>query len=181
MIRRQAEMTAEERWLPVVGWEGRYEVSDAGNLRDCRGRAVGQFSNDQGYKLARLSKPRALVRVHRLVALAFVPNPENKPTVNHIDCDRAHNTAPNLEWCTQQENLAHSERLGRMRRNYWAGKRSPNASLSEADEQRVRETYASGRWSLEALGRNFGMSKRAIGRLVSGQTYRPAPPEPDHD
>ncbi|MEY5060669.1 MAG: hypothetical protein RIS45_590, partial [Planctomycetota bacterium] len=89
-----------ERWAPAVGWP-HYEISDLGRIRKLSGEPVGQWIASQGYVRARLSGPRALVRVHRLVAEAFVPNPERKPTVNHIDANRANNCAANLEWCTQ--------------------------------------------------------------------------------
>jgi hypothetical protein len=72
------------------------------------GEIIGQWKNSDGYPVVRLSRPRLMQRVHRLVALAFVPNPENKPSVNHLDNDRANNSARNLEWCTQAENIRHA-------------------------------------------------------------------------
>jgi len=130
-----------------------------------------QWLSDQGYALARLSKPRSVARVHRLVAEAFVPNPEGKPSVNHIDCNRSNNHAENLEWCTQLENIRHSDRLGRMRRDYWVGKRSPVALLSDDSVREIRRIYAGGNVSMERLGRSFKISKRAVGRLLHRETY----------
>lgn len=55
--------------------------------------------------------------IHRLVALAFIPNPENKKYVNHIDTNRSNNHVDNLEWCTSKENNQHSMNLGHLRRD----------------------------------------------------------------
>jgi hypothetical protein len=157
-------------WQPIETHCGRYEVSRSGQVR-CGCRILKQWESDQGYMLVRLSGPRTVGRVHRLVAAAFVPNPNNLPYVNHIDCVRSNNEAENLEWCTQQYNLAHSERLGRMQRDYWCGKRSPNAMLSESDAASIREDYAKGGVSWATLSKNYGISKRSIGRIVNGESY----------
>lgn len=161
-------------WQPIERWadvgDSSYQVSDLGRVRR-NGKLIGQWPNSQGYMVVRLAKPRRQVRVHRMVAEAFSPNPEGKPFVNHIDCDRANNRAENLEWCTQLENLRHSARLGRMQRNHWKGKRSPNAALSDAQVREIRRLYGEGNFSWEALGRLFEISKRSIGRIVNGEYY----------
>lgn len=127
--------------------------------------------SDQGYMLARLSNPRKTIRVHRIVAESFLPNPDCLPFVNHKDCVRHNNNVDNLEWCTQWQNLKHSENLGRMQRNYWKGKRSPNAKLTEEQVQEIIKDYALGNQSLEFMGKRFGVSKRTIGRIIHGETY----------
>lgn len=163
--------SVEDAWRPIEGWVD-YDVSDGGSVRhrDSR-RILGQFPNYQGYMIVRLNNPRDTARVHRLVAAAFIPNPNKLPVVNHLNNDRADNRASNLEWCTQAENLAHADRQGRMRRNYWAGKRSPSAILSDEQVRDLRGLYAQGGISLEKLGRNFGISKRAAHRCVKLETY----------
>lgn len=157
-------------WQPIEGWP-HYEVSQSGEVRKITGEAVGQWPNDQGYMMVRLSAPRRLRRVHRLVAAAFVPNPNELSTVNHINNDRADNRAGNLEWCTQAENIRHADSQGRMRRDYWTGARSPNAALSDEQVRQIRSTYASGGPSLQSLADQFGISKRAIHRCVKRETY----------
>lgn len=124
-------MKHNEIWLPVVGYEGYYEISNLGRLRSVdrivnhpkggvvliNGIRIKTFSDPDGYPVGKMSKldKRRFVRIHRLVATAFIPNPENKPSVNHINCIRWDNRASNLEWCTQQENVAYATKLGRMK------------------------------------------------------------------
>lgn len=158
-------------WQPVTGWEGRYEVSAKGEIRKMNGEIVGQWPNDQGYMLVRLSAPRRMVRVNRIVATAFVPNPKSLPVVNHIDFDRANDCASNLEWCTQAENLEHSEKSGRMQRDYWTGKRSPNAKLSDDQVNDIKRAYKDGEGSHQSLANQYGTSKRTIGRILKGEYY----------
>lgn len=158
-------------WKPVWGREGQYEISSCGQIKRCSGKVVGQWKSDQGYMLARLSNPRKTVRVHRLVAESFLDNPKGYPFVNHKDCNRANNEVSNLEWCTQWQNLNHSSLLGRMNRDFWKGKRSPSAKLSEDQAQSIRDIYSKGGVSWDSLARIFGTNKRTIGRIVRGESY----------
>ena len=164
-------------WRAVPGWP-QYEVYSAGEIWGPNGK-VGKWFSDQGYELVRLSGPRQVERVHRLVAKAFCPNPHGKPCVNHIDHNRANNSAANLEWCTQAENLAHADKAGRMRRDFWAGRRSPNAKLSDRQVIEIRVKYAIGVETFQSLAKSFGLSKRAIGRIVNRETDADVQPLPD--
>jgi len=158
-------------WQPVSGYAGKYEVSKCGLVRKADGTLVGQWPNDQGYMIVRLANPRSQHRVHRLVAAAFVANPDALDVVNHIDGNRSNNCADNLEWCTQRHNLDHAEKSGRLQRSYWRGKRSPNARLSDKTASAIRQAYASGHGSMAALAKKFGTSKRTVGRIINGETY----------
>ena len=108
-----------EVWKPVKDFEGLYEVSNLGRVKTLpRSRVKGGIlkpsTNKWGYLNCILWKngKRKFFPIHRLVADAFIPNPEGKSTINHIDCDRKNNRAENLEWCTQKENVNHSVNLG---------------------------------------------------------------------
>ena len=100
-----------EIWKDIVGYEGLYKVSNLGNVMSLRHKKpflmkTGQHSN--GYLFFRLSNHNKLIKsflVHRLVAKAFLPNPNNLPQVNHKDEDKTNNRVDNLEWCDAKYNL----------------------------------------------------------------------------
>lgn len=103
-----------EIWKPIVGYEGLYEVSSMGRVKSLKRlrtkeRIIAQFINHRGYARVTLWKENKQRKfsVHRLVASAFIPNPEEKPQVNHIDENKLNNNVCNLEWCTQLENHNH--------------------------------------------------------------------------
>jgi len=110
--------------VAVRGYEGLYEVDELGNVYSIvhnahrRKRQLKPFVNSQGYLKVNLYDADGKYKkkyIHRLVAEAFIPNPLNKPNVNHIDANVKNNNVNNLEWCTQSENLLHCVKLGRHR------------------------------------------------------------------
>ena len=99
-----------ENWGYVPGYEGLYMVSDQGRVFGLRrGRVLHARRRHLGYMDVALSKDGRVTRhfIHRLVALVFVPNPDNKPQINHIDGNRWNARAVNLEWVTASENQRH--------------------------------------------------------------------------
>lgn len=98
-----------ELWKPILDFE-RYEVSSLGRIRNIEtGRDI-KSRNREGYRAVGLSKDgkKKSFNIHRLVAQAFIPNPNNSPAVNHIDGNRANNHVSNLEWCSIKENNYHT-------------------------------------------------------------------------
>lgn len=128
-------MCAVEHWRAVKGFEGYYEVSDLGNVRSVdrevlckngtskflKGHIMTQSTHyKNGYKSVILTvgcKQKRLL-IHRIVAQAFLPNPENLPEINHIDENKANNCLSNLEWCNHEYNNRYGtkrERLSKRR------------------------------------------------------------------
>lgn len=106
---------SEERWLPIEGFD-RYECSSLGRIRSLVTGKILRLTpkKDNGYVPVGLWSDEGgrTMRVHSLIARAFIPNPEGKPQVNHKDGDRANNAADNLEWVTAKENRQHAKARG---------------------------------------------------------------------
>lgn len=115
----------EEIWKNIIGWEGFYQISNYGRIKSLA-RQIKRSNNKKqlfihekilnpidignGYLRVALHRPNKIVNIfcHRLVAIHFIPNPENKPCVNHIDGNTKNNHLSNLEWCTHSENMKHA-------------------------------------------------------------------------
>lgn len=109
----------DEIWKDVVGWEGLYQVSSYGRVKSFRKREPRLLSTcvgTHGYCVVLLhdgNGQRKNERVHRLVAQAFIPNPNNYPYINHKDEDKTNNQVENLEWCTPKYNLNYGTAIKR--------------------------------------------------------------------
>lgn len=170
-----------ELWNKVAGYNNCYLVSNLGNVKsitrtDCRGR----------FRRGRILKPNRLkdgyeqvglyvngkckyVKVHRLVAEAFVDNPDAKPEVNHKNGIRHDNRADNLEWVTKSENLRHSFRvLGRVHSKPSLGKRSSRRKLTT---EQVSHILLDNR-SQSQIAMDYGVVQQTISNIKNGVFYR---------
>ena len=114
----------QEQWKPIEGTDGGYEVSNLGRVMSKmqrNPRIMPQTIQRSGYRYVTLhvnNKPTCR-RVHRLVAQAFLPNPEGLKEVNHKDGNKDNNRADNLEWCTRSHNVKHSFDTGLKHPHRW--------------------------------------------------------------
>lgn len=161
--RHQGSMMPEN-WLPITGFEGQYEVSDLGRVRSLsravvattgirhRQGRIRKFGLASGYHVIQLGVrgARHTYIVHRLVAQAFIPNPENKPEVNHLHAPKTNNCADNLEWATRPENTEHAVANDLIA----YGEAKPNHCLTESEVIELRSLAAQG-WSYVALAQRY--------------------------
>lgn len=113
-------METQEIWKDIVGYEGVYQVSNFGNILSLNYNHTKKMKilkpsiDGCGYKIVSLfsNKRKTTKTIHRLVAIAFIPNPLNKPEVNHINGIKSDNNLSNLEWLTISENCKHKYKIG---------------------------------------------------------------------
>ena len=106
---------SKEIWKDIQGYEGMYQVSSHGRVRSFkwnRCKILKTRKDKKGYTVVTLTKhsKNYVPKVHRLVAIAFIPNPNNLPQVNHKDEDKSNNNIDNLEWCTNEYNRNYGTR-----------------------------------------------------------------------
>lgn len=153
-----------------MGYENLYEVSSCGRVRISVNQKIRiSIPNWAGYHRCGLTKNKKITifSVHRLVALAFIPNPENYKEVNHIDHNRSNNNIDNLEWCSRSQNAQYSfTRPNRKRAKAWLGKtgsQHPNSSMvwQIKDGKRIA-SYG----SIALAEKDHG---RGVGKCVRGE------------
>ena len=109
-----------EIYKDIPGYEGLYQISNLGNVKSLkRNKILAKNNNGNGYLYACLSKDGQAKNyyIHRLVSQAFIPNPDNKPEVNHKDENKENNCVENLEWVTSKENTNYGSRTKRASEN----------------------------------------------------------------
>lgn len=143
-----------EEWRLVNGTED-YYISNKGRFR--RGDKLYSINiDDSGY--ARCNIGHKKLRVHRLVAEAFIPNPDNLPVVDHIDNNKANNVVENLRWCTQQQNSQYAKDDGLVG--------SPTYSMVLAIDKDMNGILYS---SMAEASRDTGVDKQSVYKVASGQ------------
>lgn len=165
-----------ELWEPLIGFEKYYEISNMGRLKrlyseSLKSNGVKQIIrekilkgciNTSGYPsffIGNDGKSKQY-RLHRLVALQFIPNPENKPQINHKNGIKTDNRVENLEWCTHSENQLHAIRTGL--KKYKSGEDHCNSKLTDLQILEVRELIKNKEGLIKDIASKFGVSRDTI-------------------
>ena len=173
----------EEKWKDIKGFEGFYQVSNFGRVKSLGGWCGSAKRREKiratsltkdGYAKVRLmhqGKDKTM-RVHRLVAEAFIPNPEGKTTINHIDGNKENNRVDNLEWADRTEQMIHAYDIGL--KTSIVGSSNVNAKLTDDQVREIRKLYVpySREFSTVALAKKYGVTNRVIGLIVNGKAYK---------
>lgn len=175
-----------EQWKEIKGNREIYEVSTYGTVRSkdrqgargrhIKGHELTQRHNSNGYLRCDMNidgKGRSYL-VHRLVANAFIPNPDNKPFINHIDGDKENNHVGNLEWCTRSENEKHSWKIGLKKDIATKGELHGMHKLKESDVRYIRHSHIrnGGDKKTGELARMFSVNPQTITDIVSNRIWK---------
>ena len=112
---RKVHMETLDDFIPVNGYENKYLISNDGRVYSIKmKRLMHPSKNEKGYLSVEFLKDhkRKRIKLHRLVAEHFIPNPDNRKEINHIDGNKENNCVENLEWSTRSENLKHAYAMG---------------------------------------------------------------------
>jgi len=110
--------------------------------------------------------------IHRLVGEIFLPNPENKPQINHIDGNKLNNHISNLEWCTSSHNNKHAYQIGLKKPTDAKGQKNGNSKVTEQQIVQIRQLYTTKNNTNKEMGEKFGVSPYHISRIINKKLWK---------
>lgn len=167
---------SNEIWRDIAGYEGLYQASNCGRIRKINSATKGILKGHykQGYMHNALSKNGRQKKffTHRLIAETFIPNPENKPVVNHIDGNKLNNRVENLEWATVSENTKHAYAMGLEK--VLRGADNGNAKFTSEQIAEIRSTCIKKdkNVGIKELAKKYHVNAHTISRIVNCETYK---------
>ena len=160
-----------EIWKDIINYEGLYQVSNLGSVRRLwknKSKPIALAKHKQGYvtvHLSNINKKRH--SVHRLVAIAFIPNPLNLPEVNHKNGIKNDNREENLEWSTDKQNKEHAKNNNLTAK----GIKNRNNKFSEKEILAIRMLYKKG-WTQVEIGKMCDTRQSTISAIVLNKTWK---------
>ena len=164
---------APEMFVDIPGFEG-YQVSNHGRVKSKKRAKILKPYLTRGYPRVSLYNNlgrRKCKLVHRLVAEAFIPNPDNKSDVNHINGCKTDSNVSNLEWVSASENMAHAHNNGLRPILNTQGEKNGFAKLTEAEVIQIKQLLSDGKLTQKTIGSQFNISRSTVKSIKSGKRW----------
>jgi hypothetical protein len=175
-----------EQWKDIKNYEGLYQISNKGRVKRLAGKCLAKagkyrnlsenilicFPNKTRYNYLYVNLNNNGIkqfRIHRLVALHFIPNPNDLPEVNHIDGDKNNNTVENLEWCTNLENIRHSYKIGTHKIR--TGEKAPNTKLTLEQVKQIKEKLNNKEYG-RSIAKEFNISEGMVSLIKHNKYWK---------
>lgn len=162
-------MKTKEIWRDIPQYEN-YQISNHGRIYSKHKNELKALEiNKKGYETIRPYKNniRKTFRIHRLVAELFIPNPQNKPQVNHKDGNKLNNHIDNLEWVTYRENVDHAVKNNLLCR----GEDSPHSKMTEKKVREMRKLYSQG-FGSTTLAKMFDINEKNAYNIIKRKAWK---------
>lgn len=176
----------QEIWKDIIGHEGLYQISNLARIKSLsriivnkngfnkiiKERILSPVTMNIGYVAISLWRGNKDTKytLHRLMAIHFIPNSENKKEVNHINGNRGDNNLLNLEWVTPSENMKHAMRTGKCKNFFQKGFNHKQSKLSREKVLAIREMRKNGA-RLKEIGRIFDLTMDHVCRITKKRIY----------
>ncbi len=172
-----------EIWKDIEHYNGVYQISNLGRVRSFNSTGsnssrrktpiiMKNIKDSKGYEVVNLSKngSKKMKKIHRLIAKAFIPNPDRKEFVNHIDGNPSNNSICNLEWATSSENKKHGYDIGITKPVM--GSKHGRSKLTESDVLTIRDLHKRKIYSNIKIAEIFGISANYIGEIIRRDKWK---------
>ena len=167
----------DNQYIPIKGYEGLYEINRNGDVmslprKGTQGRMLKRFLGEYFFYILCKDGKCKKKRIHRLLAINFLDNNDEKPLVNHLDGDKFNNSLSNLEWCTHSENIQHAYDNGLITPK--KGELNGNRKLSADQVRQIRQIAASRgkHYKRKELSLLYGVSECTIKEVVNRRRNR---------
>ena len=176
---------SKEIWKDIKEYKGRYQISTLGKVKSVTrnisdsidrnylltGRILKTSNDGHNYRCICLDnkKNRKTYKIHRLVAQAFIDNPEKKKEVNHKNGIKNDNRVINLEWCSRSENIQHAMQIGLKNDK---GENNSKAKLTEREAVMIKLIYKTNLYSTRKLGKIFNISSSIIWGIINSKRWK---------
>jgi hypothetical protein len=155
--------------------EGNFIVYENGDIYNAKtNNKLKPIDNGVGYDRVGLyagNNKHKLYYVHRLLAIAFIDNPDNKQFINHIDGNTKNNELSNLEWCTKSENGLHAFKLGLNKPNPCYGEKNGNTYITNKTASQIKELFKNGKKQCD-IARHFNITKYVVYNIIRNKTWK---------